>query len=97
MDIISGLVSFASTTLIISLFNANAGGVTVPNVVVGMSIFCSGLAQTLVGLWEFPRGETFSASGKRKFVIRCFQIWLTLNTSQCSFRSARFGCHLVRS
>src|ERR1700722_2330553 len=60
----SGLFSFASTTLILSLYNAGARDVTVPNLVVGMAIFCGGLAQLLAGMWEFVRGNTFAATGK---------------------------------
>jgi len=57
-----GLFSFASTTLILSLYNVGARGITVPNVVVGMAIFCGGLAQLLAGMWEFPAGNMFGAT-----------------------------------
>jgi len=57
-----GLFSFASTTLILSLFNAQTRGVHEPNAVVGMAIFCGGLAQLLAGMWEFPRGNVFGGS-----------------------------------
>ncbi|KAF5353938.1 hypothetical protein D9756_007157 [Leucocoprinus leucothites] len=57
-----GLFSFASTTLILSLFNAQTRGVHVANAVVGMACFCGGLAQLLAGMWEFPRGNTFGGA-----------------------------------
>jgi succinate-acetate transporter protein len=57
-----GLFSFASTTLILSLYNVNARGIDVPNVVVGMALFCGGLAQLLAGMWEFATGNTFGAT-----------------------------------
>jgi len=57
-----GLFSFASTTLILSLFNVNARGITTPNVVVGMALFCGGLAQLLAGQWEYATGNTFGAT-----------------------------------
>ncbi|KAF5346401.1 hypothetical protein D9758_012753 [Tetrapyrgos nigripes] len=60
--VFSGLFSFASTTLILSLYNVQARGITTPNVVVGMALFCGGLAQFLAGMWEFPRGNTFGAT-----------------------------------
>ncbi len=60
----SGLFSFASTTLILSLYNVGARGITTPNVVVGMALFCGGLAQLLAGMWEFAVGNTFGATGK---------------------------------
>jgi hypothetical protein len=57
-----GLFSFASTTLILSLYNVNARVINVPNVVVGMALFCGGLAQFLAGMWEFATGNTFGAT-----------------------------------
>lgn len=57
-----GLFSFASTTLILSLYNVHARGINTPNVVVGMALFCGGLAQLLAGMWEFATGNTFGAT-----------------------------------
>ncbi|KAI0055325.1 Gpr1 family protein [Artomyces pyxidatus] len=57
-----GLFSFASTTLILSLFNVQARHITTPNLVVGMALFCGGLAQLLAGMWEFAVGNTFGAT-----------------------------------
>jgi len=57
-----GLFAFASTTLVLSLYNAHARHVTVPNVVVGMALFYGGLAQLLAGMWEFVAGNTFGAT-----------------------------------
>ncbi|KAF8510798.1 FUN34 transmembrane protein [Hysterangium stoloniferum] len=57
-----GLFSFASTTLILSLFNLQARDITIPNVVVGMALGCGGLAQLLAGQWEFVCGNTFGAT-----------------------------------
>ncbi|KAG6877376.1 hypothetical protein C0993_007963 [Termitomyces sp. T159_Od127] len=37
-------------------------GIHHPNVVVGMGIFCGGLAQLLAGMWEFATGNTFGAA-----------------------------------
>ncbi|TFK48088.1 hypothetical protein OE88DRAFT_1714288 [Heliocybe sulcata] len=57
-----GLFSFASTTFILSLINIQTRGVSTANVVVGMAIFCGGLAQLLAGMWEFAAGNTFGAT-----------------------------------
>lgn len=57
-----GLFSFASTTLVLSLYNAHARHVLVPNVVVGMALFYGGLGQFLAGMWEFATGNTFGAT-----------------------------------
>lgn len=57
-----GLFSFASTTFILSLYNLQTRGITHANVVLGMAIFCGGLAQLLAGMWEFPRGNVFGGT-----------------------------------
>ncbi|KAN0123118.1 putative acetate transporter [Russula decolorans] len=57
-----GLFGFASTTLVLSLYNVHARHVVVPNVVVGMALFYGGLAQFLAGMWEFAAGNTFGAT-----------------------------------
>jgi len=57
-----GLFSFASTTFILSMYNVSARGINTPNVVVGMALFCGGLAQLLAGMWEFPRGNVFGGT-----------------------------------
>ncbi|KAF8908173.1 Gpr1 family protein [Gymnopilus junonius] len=57
-----GLFSFASTTFILSLYNLQTRNIHAPNVVVGMAIFCGGLAQLLAGMWEFPRGNVFGGT-----------------------------------
>ncbi|KAF8760842.1 GPR1/FUN34/yaaH family [Rhizoctonia solani] len=58
-----GLFGFASTTLILSLYNAGARGITTPNAVVGMALGVGGLCQLLAGMWEFATGNTFGATG----------------------------------
>jgi len=57
-----GLYAFASTTLMLSLFNASARNITVPNAIVGMAIFTGGLVQLLAGMWEFACANTFGAT-----------------------------------
>ena len=64
MKLTSGLLSFASTTLVLSLINVSTRGVTTPNIVVGMALGVGGLAQLLAGMWEFAAGNTLGATGK---------------------------------
>jgi succinate-acetate transporter protein len=59
-----GLFGFASTTLVLSLYNVHARHIVVPNVIVGMALFFGGLAQFLAGMWEFAAGNTFGATGE---------------------------------
>ena len=60
----SGMFAFAGTMLLMALYNLGAGGVTVPNVLVGMLVFAGGIAQLLVPMWEFARGNTLFATCK---------------------------------
>jgi len=46
------------------MYNTQVRHIATPNVVVGMAIFCGGLAQFLAGMWEFPRGNMFAATGQ---------------------------------
>jgi len=57
-----GLFGFASTTLVLSLYNVHARHILVPNLIVGMALFYGGLAQFLAGMWEFATGNTFGAT-----------------------------------
>lgn len=57
-----GLSAFALTTFVLSMFNAKAQGITVPNVVVGLAIFYGGLVQLFAGLWEIALENTFGGT-----------------------------------
>jgi len=57
-----GVFAFSITTLVLSLYNAQARGVTEPNVVVGMAIFVGGLVQFAAGMWEVAVGNTFGST-----------------------------------
>lgn len=54
-----GLSAFALTTFVLSLINAQAMSVRVPNVVVGAAAFYGGLVQLLAGMWEMAVENTF--------------------------------------
>lgn len=55
------------------MFNVNARGITIPNVVVGMAIFSGGLVQFIAGMWEYPRGNVFGATGACLFFFLCYR------------------------
>jgi len=57
-----GAMSFATTTLILSLYNVGVQGITVPNAILTYSLFYGGLIQYLAGLWEFASGNTLGAT-----------------------------------
>ncbi|KAG8930513.1 hypothetical protein FRC03_007422 [Tulasnella sp. 419] len=62
-----GLFSFASTTLILSLYNLRTRGITVPNAVVGQAIGVGGLGQILAGIGEFFVGNMFGCTAFTSF------------------------------
>lgn len=67
-----GLLAFGMTTVLLNLHNA--GFFPNTSVVLAMGIFIGGVAQTIAGLMEYPRGNTF---GTVAFVsYGCF--WLSL-------------------
>ena len=64
LTIYSGLFSFATVTLVASLMDVHARGVTISNAILGMALCVGGLTQFIAGMWEFARGNTFNATGK---------------------------------
>jgi succinate-acetate transporter protein len=58
------------------MFNIQTRGIAHPNVVVGMALFCGGLAQLLAGMWEFPKGNTFGATAFTSYGV----FWLSYAT-----------------
>ena len=57
-----GAMSFATTTLVLSLYNLQVRSITVPNAVLTFSLFYGGFTQFLAGLWEFASGNTLGAT-----------------------------------
>ncbi|KDR84435.1 hypothetical protein GALMADRAFT_56288 [Galerina marginata CBS 339.88] len=72
----AGILSFAGTTFILSLYNVGARGIHTPNVVLGMAVFVGGLLQFMAGMWEFPRGNVFGATAFSSY--GCF--WMSYAT-----------------
>lgn len=62
-----GLSAFALTTFVLSMFNAGAMGITVPNVVVGVAAFYGGLVQLIAGIWEIALENTFGGTALSSF------------------------------
>ena len=93
----SGILSFASTTFILSMFNVNARGITIPNVVVGMAIFSGGLVQFIAGMWEYPRGNLFGATGACLSLIFCLYIFLAQRVWSVHGAAAACPLHLIHT
>jgi succinate-acetate transporter protein len=56
-----GLAAFATTTFVLSIFNANLVSSAGEGVVLGLALAYGGIAQLLAGMWEFRTGNTFGA------------------------------------
>ncbi|KIR26108.1 membrane protein [Cryptococcus deuterogattii LA55] len=55
---IIGLFSFVGAAFLLSLYTAQARGVTKPNLVLGIALGLGGLGQTLAGILEWASGNT---------------------------------------
>ena len=56
-----GLAAFATTTFVLSVFNAGILPTALESVVLPLALFYGGLAQLLAGMWEFRKANTFGA------------------------------------
>lgn len=56
------MFAFASTMMLMALYNLNAGGVTKPNVLVGMLIWAGGVVELIAAVLEFINGNTLFAT-----------------------------------
>ncbi|KAF8627722.1 hypothetical protein AX15_004280 [Amanita polypyramis BW_CC] len=57
-----GALAFAASAFVLSWYNVQIGGITKPNAAIGMAVGNGGIIQLLAGMWECPRGNSFSAS-----------------------------------
>ncbi len=57
-----GLAAFATTTFVLSCFNAELLPSAQEAVVLPLAFFYGGIAQFLAGIWEFRKGNTFGAT-----------------------------------
>lgn len=56
------IASFGGTTFVLSLYNAQARHITVPNVILGLALGYGGLAQIIAGIEEWACGNTFGST-----------------------------------
>jgi uncharacterized protein len=67
-----GLLGFGMTTVLLNLHNAGLFGLG--SMILGMGIFCGGLAQIFAGLLEWKKGNTFGTTAFTLYGI----FWLSL-------------------
>jgi hypothetical protein len=70
-----GLAAFATTTFILSVFNAGLVSSAGEPIVFGMALAYGGLAQLLAGMWEFRTGNTFGATAFTSFGAFWLSFW----------------------
>ncbi|CAI5758464.1 unnamed protein product [Candida verbasci] len=71
-----GLCGFALTTFVLSLYNAQAMGIKIPNVVVSLCCFYGGGVQFLAGMFEWLSGNTFGLTALTSYGA----FWLSFAT-----------------
>src|SRR5579859_5232520 len=91
-----GLMGFATTTLVLSAFNAAFKGVT-PTPTLGLAFFYGGLAQLLAGMWEFKNGNTFGAVAFSSYGAFWLGVWYSLTSSGVAdfLKPNNFGLFLL--
>lgn len=57
-----GLAAFATTTFVLSVFNAGLMNPKLVEVVLPLALFYGGLSQFMAGMWEFRNRNTFGAT-----------------------------------
>ena len=62
-----GLAGFATTTFVLSIYNANLVHAAGTPVVLGLALAYGGIAQLLAGMWEFRNNNTFGATAFSSF------------------------------
>ncbi|KAL7265786.1 Accumulation of DYads protein, partial [Rhizina undulata] len=82
-----GLCAFAVTWFVVSLVNAQARGVGIPNIAVGLAYGYGGLVQLLAGMWEFAAGNTFGATAFTSYG-GFWLSWAMMQTSSFGISSA---------
>ncbi|KAJ7228138.1 Gpr1 family protein [Mycena pura] len=57
-----GMMAFATTLFVLSLYEVRTRHITVDNGVLGLSLFTGGLATFMAGMWHFPRGNGYGGA-----------------------------------
>jgi succinate-acetate transporter protein len=71
-----GLAAFATTTFVLSFFNAGLVSDKAEPVVFGLAFAYGGLAQFVAGMWEFRTGNTFGAVAFSSFGAFWLSFWV---------------------
>ena len=70
-----GLAAFATTTFVLSFFNAGLVSDKAEPVVFGLAFAYGGIAQFVAGMWEFRTGNTFGATAFTSYGAFWLSFW----------------------
>lgn len=83
-----GLTGFATTTFVLSMFNANLINPAGQLVVLGLALAYGGIVQLLAGMWEFRTGNTFGAVAFSSYGAFWISFFILLLTAKSAFPTA---------
>jgi uncharacterized protein len=83
-----GLTGFATTTFVLSIFNANLVNPAGQVVVLGLALAYGGIAQLLAGMWEFRTGNTFGAVAFSSYGAFWISFWVLVSFNAKLFPNA---------
>ncbi len=86
-----GLASFAVTTFVLSVINANLVSITALPAVFGLALVAGGLAQLIAGVWEFRNSNTFGAVAFCSYGSFWISLYILLHTSVTAIPKAESG------
>jgi hypothetical protein len=86
-----GLAAFATTTFVLSMFNADLVSRSGEAVTFGLALAYGGLAQMLAGMWEFRTGNTFGAVAFTSFGAFWISFWAFVQFYASSVPAADAG------
>lgn len=89
-----GLAAFATTTFILSMFNADLVSRAGAPIVLGVALAYGGIAQLLAGMWEFRRGNTFGAVAFSSYGAFWLSYWAINHFFVASVPAAHLGSAL---
>jgi uncharacterized protein len=90
-----GLAGFATTTFVLSMFNAGLVGKAGEPVVLGLALAYGGGAQLLAGMWEFRKGNTFGATAFSSYGAFWISYWAFVAFFAEGVPSTAVGLYLI--
>jgi len=90
-----GLTGFATTTFVLSMYNAHLLNTAGKPVVLGLALAYGGIAQLLAGMWEFRTGNTFGAVAFSSFGAFWISFFVLVSFDAKLFPNATVAGHSI--